>query len=657
MPSRLRSRLTSNRLGRAETLCPLFMCCAHDVGYFGRFRGKTRRRPKDRNRSKLTRSGNRNPNATCAAANPLHTLVPGFRPLQGVARGWNGEGFAARSAAAERPVVQALGPGADGPRLDPDGHVRNWNSGAQHIEGYTADEIIGEHFSRFYTPEDLETDEPRRALETALRTGRYEREGWRVRKDRSRFWASVVIEPIRDDDGAHIGFAKVIRDITDRKEAEARIDYLAHHDTLTGLPNRALLADRLSQGIRYVARKGGSLAVLALDLDRFTIINDTFGHALGDRLIATVAGRLQNAVRAIDTVARVGGDEFAIVQVDVKEPNGAHRLARRLIDGLSQPFDFDGQEIAVSVSVGVALYPQDGSTDELLLKRADAALYTAKADGGSGVRFFEPEMDARIRHRHRLETDLRHAIGTGQITLSYQPQLACATGAITGFEALLRWQHPVHGAVAPADFIPIAEETGLIVGLGRWVIEQACATAAGWGAPLRVAVNLSPAQFRGPDLPSQISEILRRTGLPADRLELEVTETLLTNAKQALAILQRLRAQGIHITLDDFGTGYASLNHLRSFPFEKLKIDQSFVQHLGSDRKALSLVKTIVALAQNLDLTVVAEGVETDQQFEILRGLGCGEVQGFLFGRAMPPEDIERYLHHHRQVGIGGNPA
>ena len=260
-------------------------------------------------------------------------------------------------------------------------------------------------------------------------------------------------------------------------------------------------------------------------------------------------------------------------------------------------------------------------------------------------------MDARIRHRHRLETDLRHAIGTDQITLFYRPQLACSTGAITGFEALLRWHHPVHGAIAPADFIPIAEETGLIVGLGRWVIEQACATAATWAAPLRVAVNLSPVQFRGPDLPTQIAEILRRTGLPADRLELEVTETLLTNTKQALAILQRLRAQGIHITLDDFGTGYASLNHLRSFPFEKLKIDQSFVQHLGADHKALSLVKTILALAANLDLTIVAEGVETDQQLEILRGLRCGEVQGFLFGRAMPREDIDQYLDHHRQVG------
>ena len=407
----------------------------------------------------------------------------------------------------------------------------------------------------------------------------------------------------------------------------------------------------MSHAIRYAARKGGSLAVLALDLDRFTIVNDTFGHALGDRLIATVAGRLQNAVRAIDTVARVGGDEFAIVQVDVKEPNGARRLARRLIEALSQPFDLDGQEVAVSVSVGLALYPQDGSTDALLLKRADAALYTAKADGGSAFRFFEPEMDARIRHRHRLETDLRHAIGTDQITLFYQPQLACSTGAITGFEALLRWHHPVHGAIAPADFIPIAEETGLIVGLGRWVIEQACATAATWAAPLRVAVNLSPVQFRGPDLPTQIAEILRRTGLPADRLELEVTETLLTNTKQALAILQRLRAQGIHITLDDFGTGYASLNHLRSFPFEKLKIDQSFVQYLGADHKALSLVKTILALAANLDLTAVAEGVETDQQLEILRGLRCGEVQGFLFGRAMPREDIDQYLDHHRQVG------
>jgi diguanylate cyclase (GGDEF)-like protein/PAS domain S-box-containing protein len=525
--------------------------------------------------------------------------------------------------------------------LDPDGLVSNWNPGAERINGYAEAEIIGHHFSKFYKPEDIDAGEPARVLEVALREGRFEQEGWLVRKDGSQFWANVVVEPIRDGSGILIGFAKVTRDITERKEAAARIEYLAYHDSLTGLANRTLLADRLTRAIQYTERKGGSLAVLALDLDRFTMINDTFGHDKGDRVIALVAARLQHAVRAVDTVARVGGDEFMIMQIDVKHPADAAGLAQRLIGVVSQPFELEGQQIDIGISIGIALYPDDGLSAGALVQNADTALYSAKAEGGSVFRFFEAEMTERIRARLALQSDLRRAIGTEQIKLVFQPQFTCSTGALVGFEVLLRWDHPTLGEIMPTRFIPIAEE---IVPLGRWVLEQACTMATSWAMPIRVAVNLSPVQFRGPQLPVEIQDILRRSGLPPDRLELEVTETLLTNTVMALGILRRLRDAGVHITLDDFGTGYSSLNHVRSFPFEKLKIDKSFVQNMGTDPKALSLIRTILALAANVGLTVVAEGVETAQQLEILRGLQCGEVQGFLLGTPIPAEQVGEYI-------------
>jgi diguanylate cyclase len=528
--------------------------------------------------------------------------------------------------------------------LDPDGLVSNWNPGAERINGYAEAEIIGHHFSKFYKREDIDAGEPARVLEVALREGRFEREGWLVRKDGSQFWANVVVEPIRDDGGILIGFAMVMRDITERKEAAARIEYLAYHDSLTGLANRTLLADRLTRAIQYTERKGGSLAVLALDLDRFTMINDTFGHDKGDRVIALVAARLQHAVRAVDTVARVGGDEFMVMQIDVKHPADAAGLAERLIGVVSQPFELEGQQIDIGISIGIALYPDDGLSAGALVQNADTALYSAKAEGGSVFRFFEAEMTERIRARLALQSDLRRAIGTEQIKLVFQPQFTCSTGALVAFEVLLRWHHPTLGEIMPTRFIPIAEDTGLIVPLGRWVLEQACTMAASWAKSVRVAVNLSPLQFRGPQLSVEIQDILRRSGLPPDRLELEVTETLLTNTVMALGILRRLREAGVHITLDDFGTGYSSLNHVRSFPFEKLKIDKSFVQNMGTDPKALSLIRTILALAANVGLTVVAEGVETAQQLEILRALQCGEVQGFLLGAPIPAEQVGEYI-------------
>jgi diguanylate cyclase (GGDEF)-like protein len=437
-------------------------------------------------------------------------------------------------------------------------------------------------------------------------------------------------------------------DITDRKRAEQRIDYLAHHDGLTGLANRALLADRLAQAIAHADRGGTHLATLALDLDHFKEVNDTLGHAAGDYILREVAKRLLGVVRATDTVARIGGDEFVIIQTDVGQPSGAVELARRIIQTLSDPFEFSCQRIDQSTSVGIALYPADGGTADLLLRSADVALYRAKVDRGV-FRLFEPGMDQRLRERRELEHELRHAIGTNQLTLHFQPQVTCETGAVTGFEALMRWHHPTHGWISPETFIPIAEERGLIEELGAWALEDACSTAMTWLSPLRIAVNLSAAQFRSNRLPEIVADTLSRTGLPATRLELEITETLLIHdPEQALTALEALKAMGVHIALDDFGTGYSSLSYLRRFPFDRIKIDKSFVQALQEDPATHSIVEAILAMGRSLNMAVTAEGVETEQQLAILRGQNCLEAQGFLAGRPICSDQIPKFLEASR---------
>ena len=529
--------------------------------------------------------------------------------------------------------------------VDQQGRVINWNHGAERIKGYVADDIVGHHFSVFYTPEDVEAGEPTRGLQIALDNGRDENEGWRVRKNGSRFWANVVTELLRDEKGIVIGFTKVVRDITEKRNAaEARSKYLAQHDELTRLPNRALLAVLLTQAIRYAEHDSSSLAVFEVDLDRFTTIKDTFGPEHGSQLVLTATRRLQDALREVDIIARIGDAQFAVIRIDIKQPTEAAALAQHLIDALSQLSEFAGQKTAISVSIGIALHPTNGRIADELLKNANSALYNAKAQGGSTFRFFAPEMNVHIVDRQALESDLRRAFGSEQFRLLFQPQFRCSTRALTGFEALLRWRHPVKGDIAPTEFIPIAEEIGLIGQLGIWVLKQACAKAATWPAFIRVAVNLSPAQFHVADLVVQIEEVLRQTGFAAHRLELEVTETILTDIKEALRVLESLRDLGVHITLDDFGTGYSSLGHLRSLPFEKLKIDRSFIQGLEVDSKARSLVRTVIALATNLDLIVVAEGVETERQLEILRSLQCGEAQGFLLGKPMTSEDVDNFI-------------
>ncbi len=442
----------------------------------------------------------------------------------------------------------------------------------------------------------------------------------------------VLARPIGQD-GRHPAVVAV-RDIAERKAAAQRIQFLAHHDPLTGLANRTLFHDRLGQALAMVERSGHRLALLCLDLDRFKTVNDGLGHPVGDLLLAAVGARLSAELREMDTVARLGGDEFAVVQPFADHPQAAAALARRLVDRLGAPFELDGHQVMIGTSIGIALYPEDGRTTELLLKHADLALFRAKQEGRGTFCFFEPDMDERLQRRRLLEQDLRVAIDRGHFEIHYQKMCASGSLAVLGYEALLRWRHPARGNVPPAEFIPIAEETGLIMPLGRWVLETACREAASWAAPLLVSVNISPAQFAQPDLPNMVGDILRETGLAADRLELEITEgILINNTERALAVLGSFKELGVRVTLDDFGTGYSSLGYLRRFPFDAIKIDRSFVHGLGMDHELGKIVQSILALCGSLGLQVTAEGVETDRQLEALRGFGCGVVQGFLLGR------------------------
>lgn len=446
-----------------------------------------------------------------------------------------------------------------------------------------------------------------------------------------------------------------VRDIRERRAAEERIRHLAHHDGLTGLANRTLFGERMEHALAAAGRTGGVVAVLCLDLDRFKAVNDTLGHAAGDLLLQQVAARMLAAVREGDTVARMGGDEFVVLQAGGRQPHAATALAERLIEALCRPFDLRGQQACIGTSIGIALCPRDGANAGELLKSADVALYRAKTQGRGVSRLYEPDMDAVVRERQSLEHDLRAAVGTDQLKMHYQPIFSCGGDrAVVGFEALMRWTHPRRGQVSPADFIPLAEETGLIVPLGRWALEAACREAACWPARCRLAVNLSPLQFRGGQLPATVADILERTGLAAGRLELEVTENLLIgDTAQALTSLRGLKALGVRIALDDFGTGYSSLSYLRRFPFDKLKIDRSFIQALCDDAGARAIVEAILAMSCSLKLDVTAEGVETPDQLAALQAMSCATVQGFLLGRPMPSGMVPGVLDDHRKQVAG----
>jgi diguanylate cyclase (GGDEF)-like protein/PAS domain S-box-containing protein len=454
----------------------------------------------------------------------------------------------------------------------------------------------------------------------------------------------IKANAIRDGQGASFGSVVICTDLSDRRRAEARIQHMAHHDWLTGLPNRALFRARLDAALQAAYRSNPadadvSFAVLCIDLDRFKAINDTLGHAWGDALLQLVAARLQGLVRDGDTVARVGGDEFTLIQLGISEAAQAMALAERLIAALEKPFDLGGREVQIGASVGVVLAPLHGNDLDSLLSFGDVALYDAKSQGRCRCSLFSPDMNDLRRERAELETELRRAVADRHLHLLFQPQFNLDSGRVVGAEALLRWSHPARGEISPGEFIPIAEESGLINGLGTWVLTTACREACAWPPDVRIAVNVSPAQFHAGDLIETVARVLDETGLAPGRLELEVTEgVFMRDSDVTRTALMELKALGVRISLDDFGTGYSSLSYLRRMPLDKIKVDRSFVSALGHDPAAHALVRSIIGLADVLGLETNAEGVETKAQANMLRDEGCQEVQGYYFGQPLTAE-------------------
>ena len=441
------------------------------------------------------------------------------------------------------------------------------------------------------------------------------------------------------------GWVATFEDITEWRKAQAQIAYMAHHDALTNLPNRTLFREQLEHAMRRVKRDEQA-AVLCLDLDHFKDINDSLGHPIGDELLQAVAGRLRECLREGDTVSRLGGDEFAIVQVGNElQASEASTLASRLVEAIGAPYVIQGHQVVIGASIGISMAPDDSIDPDQLLKNADMALYRAKADGRGTYRFFETAMDARAQARRLMELDLRAALLRGEFEVYYQPIHDLKADQIVCFEALVRWNHPLRGMIAPTNFIPLAEETGLIVQIGDWVLRKACADAAGWSRDVRVAVNLSPAQFKNRNLVPAVKSALSASGLDAHRLELEITESvLLQDSEITLATLHKLREFGVRISMDDFGTGYSSLSYLRSFPFDKIKIDRSFIHELATRDDSMAIVRAVTGLGKSLGISTTAEGVETSEQLALLRLEGCTEVQGYLFNPARPAAEVEKML-------------
>ncbi|MGE8306673.1 MAG: putative bifunctional diguanylate cyclase/phosphodiesterase [Pseudomonas kermanshahensis] len=664
--------------------------------------------------------------------------------------------------------------------LTPEGIVANWNPGAQRAKGYLADEIVGRHYSLFYSEAERAAGLPAHNLEQARCTGRFEEVGVRLRKDGSAFHAHVVIDSVHDDDGRLVGFAKVTRDISERHQqelellkakelaeqysqemaklsqfldsvianipasvmvqdlesqrillanqqaerlfgvpgssmigqlpaqslapaaadyleqqlargarstkgyaAETRVDtqcgprtlrsrtllsqhregqadyvlfvaedateelaahaqihHMAHHDALTGLPNRTLFHERLRQALVRGDENAKLTAALCLDLDNFKNINDSLGHAFGDKLLRELGKRLRRELREHDTLARLGGDEFAIVLTGLDGRDAACNTAQRLINAICPPFQIEGHQFTVGVSIGVAIAPDDNDQAEQLLGYADMALYEAKRNGRNRYECFNVELDVAARQRRLVETDLRTALHLGQLQLHYQPVVDQQTSSVTGYEALLRWEHPTRGMVMPMDFIPIAEETGLIHELGIRALNLACQEAASWDSEQTVSVNLSPVQFKNANLVHTVALALSDSGLPARRLELEITESvLLGNSEENVRTLRALKDLGVSISLDDFGTGYSSLGYLRSFPFDRIKIDKSFVHDMCDSREAMSIIRAITDLSNSLMIKTTAEGVESEEQMRRLAAEGCSHFQGYLYGRPVPASE------------------
>jgi diguanylate cyclase (GGDEF)-like protein/PAS domain S-box-containing protein len=528
------------------------------------------------------------------------------------------------------------------------------NSAFTGMTDYTRDEVLGKnpkllssgrHSREFY-----------RAMRKAIETTDYwGGEVWNRRKNGEIYPVWLGISAVRNETGKITHYVGIFSDITERKAAEEKIHYLAHHDPLTGLPNRSLVQDRLVHALARAARNRRVVALLFLDLDRFKTINDSLGHPTGDRLLQQVALRIRACVRESDTVSRQGGDEFLLVVSDLRDAAEARLIAQKILESLAEPFEIDNHSIAISFSIGISVYPDDGDDFQSLQRKADIAMYHAKDAGRNTYRFFTEQMNRDSLEKLRLEAHLRRALENREFSLHYQPQVDLATGRVIGAEALIRWHRPELGDIPPGQFIPIAEESGLIIPIGEWVLREACRQNRAWQAagfaPMTVAVNLSALQFQRGDIVGIVVRILDETGLPPAHLELELTESLLLqNAARTMNALDQLKALGVKLSIDDFGTGYSSLAYLKRLSVDKLKIDQSFVRDLPHDPEDAAIVQAIISMAHGLSLATIAEGVETPEQASILERQGCDEAQGYFYARPLPAGDFAEFLRVPRRV-------
>lgn len=521
------------------------------------------------------------------------------------------------------------------------------------ITGYSAAEALGRNWG-FLLGED--GDQP--ALKNIRAFLRENKEGRALlrnyRKDGRLFWNDLHLAPVQDDDGVVTHFVGILNDITDTMRYQEELEHQANHDTLTDLPNRNLLKDRLAQAMVYARRYKRALVVAFIDLDNFKLINDSLGHQAGDQLLKIVSTRLQSCIRASDTIARLGGDEFVLLLCDHSIDAGGEGetvsvTLQRILHEIALPYQIGPHEFFLSCSIGYSLLSGDGDTVDLLLRNADMAMYRAKELGRNNIQPYVPELNEKIVRRLSLESDLRHALENGEFFLCYQPQIDLVTRRIVGMETLIRWQHPQRGLISPVQFIPLAEETGLIVPIGAWVLRTACAQAKAWQdaglPPVRLSVNLSARQFIQRDLIASIREALEETGLSAEYLELELTESLIMhNAELFISTLREIREIGIELAVDDFGTGYSSLSYLKRFPINRLKIDQSFVRDLAGDADSGAISVAIIMLGHSLGLKVIAEGVETIEQLDFLQSSRCNEIQGFYFSKPLPAEEMRQFL-------------
>ncbi|BBL70398.1 hypothetical protein MoryE10_10040 [Methylogaea oryzae] len=543
--------------------------------------------------------------------------------------------------------------------LDLDGRWLAVNDELCEITGYSRDEMLSLRYGDIAEPEDVEADAPAMAALLRGDIPSLNREQRYIRKDGAPVWVHRRTSLVRNAAGDPKHLVVVATDITERVRYEVELEYQATHDALTGLANRNLLNDRLEQALAGASRHGRNVAVLFLDLDNFKIINDSLGHGVGDELIKSVGERLAGCVRDMDTVARAGGDEFVLILADAESENEVATAMSRILEVVAGLYQVARHELHVTCSIGASLFPRDGADPETLLKNADAAMYRAKEGGRNRCKFYQEEMNARLGQRLSLAAKLRHALERDELLLHYQPQVDLRSGAIVGAEALIRWRHPELGLVPPSQFIPIAEETGLIVPIGEWVLHAACVQAQSWAAMglprIRVAVNISARQFRHKGLLESIQQALRLSGIPPGYLEVEITESMIMyGPEETIRLLRNLKDLGLQIALDDFGTGFSSLSYLKRFPIDVLKIDQSFVRGIVSDREDAAIVKTVIGLAHSLELRTIAEGVETAEQAGLLRGWASDEVQGYHFSRPLDADAFIGRLREGRRFVIDG---